>query len=94
MPIDANENSNSALLERVAQLLAHRACISAEHDPSNGKLHGYCVVCGVPWPCEYAGKPSPEAICECPQGPSGPAPDGNPDYCELCSGLIDTPETD
>jgi hypothetical protein len=20
----------------------------------NGKLHGYCVVCGVPWPCETA----------------------------------------
>jgi hypothetical protein len=43
--------------ERIAQLTAHRACHSAEHDPANGRLHGYCVVCGVPWPCEYAGKP-------------------------------------
>lgn len=44
--------------ERVAQLLAHRACGGVEHDPMNGKLHGYCVVCLVPWPCEYAGKPA------------------------------------
>jgi hypothetical protein len=43
--------------ERVAQLIAHRACCGTEHDPLNGKLHGYCVVCGVDWPCEYAGKP-------------------------------------
>ncbi len=43
--------------ERVAQLIAHRACCGAEHDPANGKLHGYCVVCGVPWPCTYAGMP-------------------------------------
>lgn len=46
--------------ERVAQLIAHRACIGVEHDPANGKLHGHCVVCGVPWPCDYAGTP-PEA---------------------------------
>jgi hypothetical protein len=44
-----------ATTERVAQLTAHRACIGAEHNPAQGKLHGYCVVCGVPWPCEYAG---------------------------------------
>ena len=30
----------------------HRACIGTEHDPVNGKLHGYCVRCGTPWPCE------------------------------------------
>lgn len=41
--------------ERVAQMIAHRACCGTEHDPSNGKIHGYCVVCGVPWPCEYVG---------------------------------------
>lgn len=29
----------------------HRAAIGAEHDPNAGKLHGYCVRCGVPWPC-------------------------------------------
>lgn len=43
--------------ERIAQITAHRGCHSAEHDPANGKLHGCCVVCGVPWPCEYAGTP-------------------------------------
>jgi hypothetical protein len=46
-----------ALLERTAQIAAHRVCCGTEHDAANGKLHGYCVVCGVPWPCEYAGKP-------------------------------------
>ena len=49
------------LRERTAQLLAHRACCGVEHDPPNGKLHGYCVVCGVPWPCAYAGSP-PESL--------------------------------
>ena len=43
--------------ERIAQLIAHRACCGVEHDPQNGKLHGLCVVCGVPWPCAYAGSP-------------------------------------
>lgn len=53
--------------ERTAQLIAHRACCGVEHDPLNGKIHGYCVVCGVPWPCEYAGKPPvPDAKSEVP----------------------------
>lgn len=38
----------------VAAAMAHRACCGTEHDAQNGKLHGYCVVCGVPWPCETA----------------------------------------
>jgi hypothetical protein len=38
----------------VAAAMAHRACCGAEHDPQNGKLHGCCVVCGVPWPCDTA----------------------------------------
>ena len=38
----------------LAAALAHRVCCSSEHDPEKGKLHGYCVVCGVPWPCETA----------------------------------------
>lgn len=38
----------------LAAALAHRACCGTEHDPANGKLHGCCVVCGVPWPCETA----------------------------------------
>jgi hypothetical protein len=52
MPQSATETN-----ERVAQITAHRACCGTEHDAANGKLHGYCVVCGVPWPCEYAGTP-------------------------------------
>lgn len=51
------ENDPVALTERTAQIIAHRACCGTEHDPANGKLHGYCVVCGVPWPCDYAGTP-------------------------------------
>lgn len=38
----------------LAAALAHRACCGTEHDPANGKLHGYCVVCGVEWPCATA----------------------------------------
>ena len=33
---------------------AHRACCGIEADNSQGKIHGCCVVCGVPWPCETA----------------------------------------
>jgi hypothetical protein len=40
--------------EMVAAAIAHRACHSAEHDPQKGMLHGYCIVCGVPWPCDTA----------------------------------------
>lgn len=53
----ANKSATDKLLELTAQIAAHRGCCGTEHDPANGKLHGYCVVCGVPWPCEYAGKP-------------------------------------
>lgn len=64
------------LRERTAQLLAHRACCGVEHDPPNGKLHGYCVVCGVPWPCAYAGSP-PESL---------PAPGEAVEYTQgICS---------
>lgn len=38
----------------LAAAQAHRVCGSAEHDPQQGKLHGYCVVCLIPWPCETA----------------------------------------
>lgn len=51
--------SNIEQSERIAQIAAHRACCGTEHNPAEGKLHGYCVVCGVPWPCDYAGKPPP-----------------------------------
>ena len=42
------------LRNRIAAATAHRGCCGTEHDPMNGKLHGCCVVCGVPWPCETA----------------------------------------
>lgn len=51
--------SNTEQSERIAQITAHRACCGTEHNPAEGKLHGYCVVCGVPWPCDYAGTPPP-----------------------------------
>lgn len=38
----------------LAAALAHRACCGTEHNPQEGKLHGYCIVCGIPWPCETA----------------------------------------
>jgi hypothetical protein len=60
------EKIETELLERIAQITAHRVCCGTEHDPLNGKLHGYCIVCGVPWPCEYAGKPPVEAQKERP----------------------------
>lgn len=44
--------------DQIAEIQAHRACHSAEHDPANGNIHGYCIVCGVPFPCDYVGKPS------------------------------------
>lgn len=51
--------------ELLAAAQAHRACCGSEHDPASGKLHGYCVVCGVPWPCDSAKRflpvlPAPE----------------------------------
>ena len=49
-------NKQALFSERVAQLTAHRACHSAEHDPLHGRIHGWCLVCGVPWPCNYAGE--------------------------------------
>jgi len=54
--------SKTVINERIAVLTAHRACCGTEHDPANGKLHGCCVICGVPWPCAYAGTPAQEAI--------------------------------
>jgi len=50
--------------EMIAAAIAHRACCGSEHDPSVGKFHGYCVVCGVPWPCETAKQFLPNASNE------------------------------
>ena len=41
-------------MKMTSAAIAHRACCGTEHAPMEGKLHGYCVVCGVPWPCETA----------------------------------------
>lgn len=50
--------------ERLLQMIAHRVCCGTEHNPLSGKLHGYCVVCGVPWPCKYAGPDPPSEEAE------------------------------
>jgi hypothetical protein len=42
--------------EMLVSAIAHRVCCGTEHDPLRGKIHGYCVVCGVPWPCDTAKK--------------------------------------
>jgi hypothetical protein len=47
-------NIREDLNNRIAAAIAHRACCGVEQNLPNGKLHGYCVVCGVPWPCETA----------------------------------------
>ena len=39
---------------KLVSAATHRPCHSAEHDPNNGKIHGWCMVCGIPWPCETA----------------------------------------
>lgn len=52
-----NKEMRERFTERVAQMIAHRVCCAAEHDPQNGKLHGCCAVCCEPWPCAYAGNP-------------------------------------
>lgn len=45
---------SAKLAETMAIIQSHRACCGSEHNPQIGKLHGYCVVCGMPWPCETA----------------------------------------
>jgi len=64
-----NENEIDIL---TAACIAHRAICGNECTPENHKLHGYCQVCGVPWPCETAKKfmvlaPTPpvDDVCEC-----------------------------
>ena len=45
---------NRKIDERIAQLVAHRVCGNQEHNPLNGKIAGYCIVCQVPWLCNIA----------------------------------------
>lgn len=47
---------NDKLEDKIAAATAHRACLGVEHAPENGRVHGDCIVCGVPWPCETASK--------------------------------------
>ncbi len=49
--IPANQEN---IENKIAAATVHRVCCGTEHDPSNGKLHGYCIVCGIDWPCETA----------------------------------------
>ncbi len=63
----------------LASALAHRATHSAEHDPANGKLHGYCIVCGVPWPCETATQFIQKPLAALPRADS-------PEKCPECDG--------
>lgn len=46
--------------EMIAAAIAHRVCSSAEHDPANGKMHGCCIVCCEPWPCDTAKRFMPQ----------------------------------
>lgn len=59
--VSLRAGERQAVAERVAVLTAHRACGNQEQDLQNGKLAGFCVVCQIPWPCEYAGKPTSPA---------------------------------
>ena len=33
---------------------AHRPVSGVEHDPQNGKFHGFCIRCITEWPCKYS----------------------------------------
>ena len=57
MRVGLTKAVDAGIMERASQLIAHRGCTGMEHDPQNGKIHGYCIVCGVEWPCDIA-KPS------------------------------------
>jgi hypothetical protein len=71
-------------LEAIAAATAHRACCGTEHDPLKGKLHGYCVVCGVPWPCDTA-----KAFMVDPP-PVQPLLPRNGGYCAACGKTMHT----
>lgn len=48
------EQDSGQLRLLTAACAAHRVCCGIEADSLSGKIHGYCVVCGVPWPCAVA----------------------------------------
>ena len=54
MSDNIQEHGDDLTSLRIAAAVAHRVCIAQEHDPAHGKLHGCCVVCASPWPCETA----------------------------------------
>ncbi len=36
----------------------HRAVGNQEQDVANGKIAGYCLLCQIPYPCEYIRSPA------------------------------------
>ncbi len=47
----ANQRIKTFDLEVIA---LHRPCTGVEHNPNDGKQHGYCVRCVEPWPCTFS----------------------------------------
>lgn len=50
----AQKETSDSIARLTAQFAAHRAIGNQEQDTANGKLAGYCAVCQVVWPCEFA----------------------------------------
>jgi hypothetical protein len=49
-----HEDCSKKMAKELSLRIAHRAVGNQEQDVENGKLAGFCLVCQVPWPCEYA----------------------------------------
>lgn len=92
---------SAALREASRQLPAatvhhgHRVCTNEEHDPTHGKLSGYCVVCGTSWPCETEQRWIAGVFAQQEVEPWTPCPDcgwctdpprgDRPGKCPICS---------
>ena len=73
--------------ERLAQIIAHRPCTNEEHtDGQNGKIAGFCLVCNIPWPCEYAGALPPSPALPGPT--AGPVSVEDPVLANILAGLF------
>lgn len=60
-------------------LIAHRAVGNQEQDVANGKLSGYCLVCQVPWPCQFAIAHQSPSATEAAESIKPPTVDTKPD---------------
>lgn len=40
----------------------HVPCTGTQHDPINGLIHGFCVRCRTPWPCEWCPESTIQSI--------------------------------